>query len=392
MNDQVREVSNRSWAGRLVDAIKGVLTGFILLIASFPLLWWNEARAVQTARSLDEGQASVVSVKADTVDATKDGKLVHLTGQAATTETLQDNAFGVAVQALRLSRKAEMYQWVEDKKTEKRKKVGGGEESVTTYDYSKKWKDSLVRSSEFKQPAGHGNPSMMPYEGHDVLARNATIGAFHLPEEVIRRIDKLEPWAIDASAAEKLPPNLAGKAKVAAGMVFVGADPDNPQVGDVRVGYKIVAPQTLSVVARQTGNTFAPYKAQAGDEILLVDVGAKDAGQMFQTAQEANTTLTWILRLVGYLMMAIGIALILRPLVVVADFIPMIGNFAGFSATLFALVAAFPISVLVIAVAWVSVRPLVGIALLVAVAAGLAGLVAVALMAWKKRHRLRAAG
>jgi hypothetical protein len=389
MNDRFVEVSSKSWGSRLVDAIKGVLAGIVLLLASFPLLWWNEGRAVRTAKSLDEGQANVVDVQPDTVDPSKDGKLVHVTANAATTETLQDNAFGVSAQALRLIRRPEMYQWVETKKSEKRKKLGGGEETVTTWDYEQKWEDSLVKSSEFKHPEGHTNPSSMPYETLDVLARNATLGAFHLPEKVIRAVSKLEPYPLEARAADRLPPNLKGKGRVAEGGLFVGADPAHPQLGDLRVTFKVVPPQTLSVVARQTGNSFAPYQAQAGDEILLVEQGAKDAKQMFQAAQEANATLTWILRLVGYLMMAIGIALILRPIVVVADFIPMIGNLAGFSATVFAMVVAFPLSALVIAISWISVRPVIGIAVLVAALVGFTALIAVAVTAWKKRHHAK---
>jgi hypothetical protein len=391
MNDRYVEVSSKSWGGRLVEAIKGVLVGLLLFVASFPLLWWNESRAAQTAKSLEEGQANVVAVKADLINPSNEGKLVHLSALATTTEVLQDNAFGVTAPALRLLRSVEMYQWVEDKKTETKKKLGGGEEKVTTYDYEKKWKDSVVKSSDFKVPAGHTNPSSMAYSDFDVLTRTGMIGGFHLPEDVIKKLTKLDPYPLDARAPAKLPANLVGKVRTSEGGYFVGADPANPQVGDLRISYKIVSPHVISLVARQVGNSFTPYKAEAGDEVLLVESGTKDAKAMFQSAQEANTMLTWILRAVGYLMMAIGLMLILRPLVIVADFIPMIGNLAGLSASLFALVAAFPLSTLVIAIAWISVRPLVGIAVLAATLLGFAAMGFIGVKAWKKRHRARVA-
>lgn len=387
MSDRVVEVSSRSWGSRLVESIKGVLFGIVLFLAAFPLLWWNEGRALRTAKSLEEGQSAAVAVASDKVDAANEGKLVHVSGTASTPETLQDNAFGLAVQALRLQRDVEMFQWVEDKKTETRKKVGGGEEVVTTYSYDRKWKSSVVRSDDFHERAGHQNPPSMLFENADIPARNATLGAFHLTEKIVGKIGGAQPHRLGAEAAAKLPTNLTGRARVIDGGVYVGSDPQNAQVGDLRITWRQTPSQVVSIVGLQAANSFKPWKASAGDEVLLVQSGSHTVKEMFATAQEQNSKLTWILRLVGYLMMAVGLMLILRPIVVVADFIPMIGNFAGFSATVFGLVAAFPIAALVIAVSWIAVRPLIGIAVLLAALLGFAALIAVAVMAWKKRHR-----
>ena len=53
--DEFSEVTTVSWFSRIKESVKSVLVGVLLFCASFPLLWWNEGRAVQTARSLDEG-------------------------------------------------------------------------------------------------------------------------------------------------------------------------------------------------------------------------------------------------------------------------------------------------------------------------------------------------
>ena len=53
-SDSFSEVSSQSWFGRLGNAIKSVLLGIILFVVSFPLLWWNEGRAVHTAQGLTE--------------------------------------------------------------------------------------------------------------------------------------------------------------------------------------------------------------------------------------------------------------------------------------------------------------------------------------------------
>ena len=68
MNDQFRSVRNVGIGSRLVESIKGVLVGILFFLGSFPLLFWNEGRAVRRAKDLEEGRGAVVAVAAETVD------------------------------------------------------------------------------------------------------------------------------------------------------------------------------------------------------------------------------------------------------------------------------------------------------------------------------------
>src|SRR4051794_22896985 len=120
------ESTSHSWGSRLIESIKGVLVGVLLFVVSFPLLFWNEGRAVRTDKSLTEGMGKVVTTSSERVDSALEAKLVHTTGTADTTETLHDPDFGVSVGAIKLAREAEMFQWEETKKSETRKKLGGG--------------------------------------------------------------------------------------------------------------------------------------------------------------------------------------------------------------------------------------------------------------------------
>ena len=151
-------VTQRSWGSRLGGSIGGVLVGILLFGAAFPLLFWNESRSVDRARAMKEGRAGVVTLdRVDKIDSGKEGRLVWLTGKAVTDETLRDEEFAVAVNAIRLRRTVEMYQWVEEKDSETKKKMGGGTETVTTYRYNKKWSDSPIDSSRFSKEDGHAN-------------------------------------------------------------------------------------------------------------------------------------------------------------------------------------------------------------------------------------------
>src|SRR5262245_25115670 len=117
MADTFTETTSQGWLSRLMGSIKSVLVGLVLFVVAFPILFWNEGNSVKTAKSLEEGAGVVVTVAADSVAAANDGKLVHLNGEATTTETLADDEFGVSVNAIKLIRGVEMYQWDEEKKS-----------------------------------------------------------------------------------------------------------------------------------------------------------------------------------------------------------------------------------------------------------------------------------
>ena len=129
----VTETTTIGWGSRLGSSFKGILFGLGLFIAGFPLLFWNEGRAVTDTKTNEEGAASVVEAAAGEVDPSQEGKLVHVVGEATTQDVLSDGEYGVSATAIRLAREVEMYQWVEDSETHEEKKLGGKIERTTTY-------------------------------------------------------------------------------------------------------------------------------------------------------------------------------------------------------------------------------------------------------------------
>ena len=87
----------------------------------------------------------------------------------------------------------------------------------------------------------------------------------------------------------------------------------------------------------------------AGDALLMVDTGSVPAEKMFADAVSANTLITWLLRLVGLVLLAIGFALLLAPLGVIADFIPFVGSIVRFGTGLIAFLCAIPVGTTTIA-------------------------------------------
>lgn len=370
MSDSFTEVTSRSWFQRIGSSVGGVVFGLLLILAMIVGLFWNEGRAVQTARSLAEGAGIVVSVPSDAVDPANEGRLVHVSAAATSDESLADFDFGIRANGIRLERTVEMFQWKESSKSETRTKLGGGEETVTTYTYSRDWSDGPVNSGSFKQPQGHSNPAM-EFQGRDFQISAAGFGAFRLDGRVLSMVGNAEDVAVPPQLLSDVRQAYKGDRQVAitGGRIYLGQNPTAPQIGDYRIAYKAVPLGPLSVVGRQQGSGFAPYQTEAGDALLMVDTGTVPPETMFEDAVTGNTVLTWILRIVGLVLLMVGFALIMGPLGVIADVIPFLGRIVRMGTGAIAFVLAIVTGSIVIAVAWFWYRPLLALAVLVGGAA-----------------------
>lgn len=386
----VTETTTEGWGSRLGSSIKGVLVGLALFAAGFPLLFWNEGNAVKTAKAIDEGEGACVSLESNAkVDAEMEGKLVHLTGKADTKDVLKDDAFGVSATAIRLERKVEMYQWIEESRTTEKKKMGGKVEKTTTYTYKQDWAPTAINSSGFKE-AGHDNPGTMEFQSDQKLAANVSFGAYRLSESQIGRIGAAQAYAFPTDFVCKVE-----RVQMQGGTIYVpnvatrGNEKNNrdvasqPRVGDMRVTFKVVLPHDISIIAKQKGDSFIDYTAKTGKKLNYLTDGVEDATAMFATARKNNAILTWLLRLVGFLAMYIGLGMVFKPLSVLADVLPILGDIVGIGTGIVAGLIAFVCAVVTIAIAWITYRPVLGITLLVLAVAGIVLLI--------KKRRAKAA-
>jgi len=363
MSDQFQAVSSQSWFSRLGSAIKGILVGLLFILGGVILLFWNEGRAVHRAQTLEKGASQVISVNAASMNAANDGKLVHLTGEAKTDEVLKDPKLGVSTQAIRLSRRVEMYQWTEHSKSTTKKKLGGGTETVTTYSYDMGWSSSPIDSSSFANPEGHTNPPM-PFSSDSWQAEKVRVGAFELAPVFINKIPKEETVSVDSSQVEKLPEVLRANARISDGSFYFGKDPAHPAIGDLKISFSKVPAQIVSIVGLQQAGMLTAYPMKNGS-ISLLEAGTHSADEMFQSAKTANKTMTWILRVVGILVLFMGFGMLFKPLAVLADVVPFIGSLVGVGMGVVSFFLALGTGVLTIAIGWLAYRPLLGISLLI---------------------------
>jgi hypothetical protein len=366
MTDQFTEVTSTGYFQRVGGSIVGVLFGIVMVPVSVGLLYWNEGRAVDAATALDQGASQVIEVQPGGIPLAADGHLVHLTGPLAAGTAARDPLFGVTEHGIvRLQRKAEMYQWKESEHTESHESVGGNKTTEKTYTYDRVWSAEAYNSGAFRHPTGHTNPPM-EVRSETFNAEDVKLGAYRMGDALLGKLDDFA----DLSPGQTPPP--AGWEHQGDGY-YHGANPSAPTIGDERVHFRAMQPEIVSVVAALAQDTLAEYRGAKGYKIALAKPGVVSAAELFREKQHEENIFTWILRGVGFFVMLVGLLLIAGPLSMVLAFLPFLAGIAETAAFLVALTLALPATLLVIAIAWITHRPVLGIGLLLAAGALLYG-------------------
>ena len=410
-----QEISTTGYGTRVGNSFKAIGGGFILFCLATALLWWNEGRAVKTEKMLDEaGNAYVEMENPDKRDASLNGQLICGTAMATTEDSLSDVQFGIGAKAISLRRTVEYYQWVEHSEESSEDKLGGKQETTTTYTYSREWTDRPVESAKFKDPAYQNkNFVLTTIDAAEQYAGNVSWGAYKLTESLIRSISSREALNLNISealltqfdqdaktayerfyGAEKQSAEqpaetviLSDSAKAvsdsinammanaenkkdleyihqAAGVLYFGRVPGSPEVGDVRVTFDIVTPALVTVMAVVDGDTFKPFKAKNGKRFQILEMGRMSGDEIIEEQKDVNTMLLWVLRIVGVLLVIIGLCNILGILETLLKVVPFVANIFGWGIGIISSILGIVWSLIIIALAWLFYRPLLGISLL----------------------------
>lgn len=192
-----------------------IIWGVIFVFLSISIQWWNESRSVKFESLLKRGLEECQSISADKIEEASRGKIVHVQGRTHVVSpvfeppfkfaqaramsdanmTLKQVTFdkdgGVdALGAVILQSTFEVYEWTPtgrpwaDPQKDKKSKAG----------YKTEWLTKHFDSSSFKKPSPE-NPRLP----HNVrlgtttqCASRVKLGAFDLPEEMIKQFRKYE--------------------------------------------------------------------------------------------------------------------------------------------------------------------------------------------------------
>jgi hypothetical protein len=176
-----------------------------------------------------------LTVAADHVDTANEGRKVSVTGKLEIGKPARDPQLGIGADAAILFRDVTMLQW--------REHCDG-----SSCRYETGWLSQPIDSHKFRVAAGHENPPL-PFADAHFAASEIRLGAFMIDPELIATSMAAVAYPVRADA---LPPNLAATFHEVNGSLQTGGD-GAPTAGAVRVGYRIVPLETVSLTGVQHG-------------------------------------------------------------------------------------------------------------------------------------------
>jgi len=335
------------------------------------LLYRNEGNFLKTAQSLDEVRSQVISIDSNNVDVDNDSKLVYTQGMLATNDELSDQEFGINWQKniVKLVRNVEMYQREENSKTTTKENMWWSQEETTTYTYKKNWSNKLIDSSSFQEQVGHTNPSDMLVDSITYTISEATVWAFDIDQSQIENMNWSKSLSYNDIYLTGIVESYKEFASIQNNKLYIGQwkkiESTNPTVWDIRISWEIVPVDNVSIIAEQSWNWFRGYQAKAGKVISMVSRGNVSAEQMISDAKKSNMIMTWVLRILGVLLMMAWFSMILNIVSTLSSVLPIFGwiVWAGLGIVSFWL--WFWLWILVIAISWLRYRPIAAIVMIV---------------------------
>lgn len=369
---KVEKIKPQGFGARLGNSIAGVFIGAILFFVAFPVLWYGETR-----QNLADFVRTAKVVPSDALPIAHG--LIKTTGKITSDETVNDPEFLNPIndkKILRLERSVEMYAWKEKKETERR-----GDEKITRHDYVREWTSTPVSSSSFDTPDGHENPALtinplalqvntakvgvIPFnaaktEFYDtkdltisdaMLNKSAGMVLQAAGNKVYIHYGMTAPGTTAATTAGTVDLSGYGSAKTtpttavpmptsAPGRIPTATTTPtpgtvvsfsarivstNPMVGDVRVSYRYFAGDVSGTVSGSwNGNMIEGHVYDKTSSFLgAYPGGVAEFEAHLNFMHKAGT---WIFRVVTFLMMWIGLGMMVGPLAVLVESIPLIGG------------------------------------------------------------------
>jgi hypothetical protein len=135
-------------------------------------------------------------------------------------------------------------------------------------------------------------------------------------------------------------------------------------VGDVRVSFEKVVPAKVTVMAVVDGDSFKPYKAKNGKRFQTLVMGKKSGDEIIDAEKEANNMWLWAFRIIGIMLVIGGLKGIFGFIETILKVVPFVAGIFGWGVGVVCTVIGIAWSLIVIAIAWLFYRPLLGISLL----------------------------
>ncbi|KAL1513720.1 hypothetical protein ABEB36_003092 [Hypothenemus hampei] len=347
-----QEEFQRSWLTSIL--------GFLIFVVGVYLLVWNEGEIVHHHHSLEETFNNAITLNPfEKLQPEYEGRVVHIMGDLKVDEPLTELEYGISIQAVKLKRRVQMYQWVEEQSSSNVNDETDYQ-STRDYYYVTEWRDKLVDSSSFYIRTGHENPTQKPLETVIYTAPSVRLGPLTLNSEIKDKFTEFEEVTSDERPDR---PDV----KLHLGIYYHCKDVWNPEVGDIRIQFYYAGPtgEPITIIAKQEKNILVPYTTSKGHQVALLRNGNLNIDEMFRAEHWDVKVSAWKLRIYGAFLIYFGVICWSKLLKLIFNQIPMLTDIiSGEAIDGRNCFLAGSIALFVIALAWVLHRPVLGMSLI----------------------------
>ncbi|XP_037939725.1 transmembrane protein 43 homolog [Teleopsis dalmanni] len=341
--------------------------GILLFIFGAVVLFWNEGRAVHTIMSLDEALDEAVSINpTDHLEHNYNGRIVHMAGPIIIGEPLTEPDYNIQVLAVKLRRRVQMYQWVEETvENNYGESVASVQSEGRTYYYTMEWRDKLIDSRRFYIETGHHNPERFPIESVTQIADAVYIGKYELGPHVKEKFSNYVELTSDQRPED-------ASIKLHLGIYYHSNDVFNPEIGDVRLLFSFsgMEGEMYTIVGKLENNKIVPYKTSRGLDVLLVYSGELNLSEVFKQEHHAQRLTTWGFRFMGWVLVFFGAtctSTLLHIILMRVQFLSALAPDPHYPVGA-NVVLSLSMALIIASIAWVLHRPMIGAGLLFAAA------------------------
>ena len=392
------------------------IVGIIIFCASFPLLWYNEKRGVRMAKMINEGLKECIEVNDYKCIKETEGCLVCVHGEIFNEEIIIDEVLGVRlVKGIKMHRKVEIFQLCEEKHND------------DEHSYQKTWVNDIVDSSYFTLDTHRGKNERKTNKfvsNKTFYPNDLRVGEYGINNELKEMMKCEERLSLDNNQEnlkfDEIKNRLNKTVQLNGELLYISKhEMSKPRIGDLRISYDFLpSPRFFTIVARQKGNMLEPYYGKNVDgpkASVEMDDKPKPSEQYdmnsnliekpsekpkedekkkgitktirdfmddsikinwlfedripldvcFSTKLKEEGKITWLLRLIGFLMMTFGVYFFFAPLLALVNWIPILGTLISFLFFIFSLSIGISLSLITISIAWLFYRPIVGVFMII---------------------------
>ncbi|XP_049887303.1 transmembrane protein 43 homolog [Pectinophora gossypiella] len=337
------------------------LLSLVLFTGVTYFLLWAESQTIQSNLMLEEliNSAQTIDVHTEDDSARYEGKIVHVVGPLRILEPISEPDYNIHVQAVKLRKRVQMYQWIEESTDQEHFLSDPAEETHKQYWYHKDWRDYVVDSNLFYIRPGHHNPASMPLFSETHVADNVKIGWLYLGLDVKRKVnDYYEIWSDSRPDRTDI--------KLHSGFYYHGESALQHEIGDLRVHFSYAGREddiytAVGVVEGGTLQAYSPSMFPHADPISLLRKGSYSLKQLHDIERRDANVHTWKYRLLGFVQVFAS-AMTLHP-----DWVTIFLQFQWVSSNLrrcsrgwINFVLSFSYTLLIISIPWLVHKPLFG--------------------------------